>query len=83
MTKCMSILTYCLTSLAVLIVGLVVVISRRPDTFLIERSATMAAPALNPFAQVNDFHNWKSWSPYVEGNPETTKPCAFSESRHA
>jgi hypothetical protein len=33
------------------------------------RSATIAAPADVVFSQVNDFHNWESWSPWAKLDP--------------
>ena len=77
MTKSKFTTTYCLAPLATLIVVSVIAVSRRPDTFRVERSTAMSAPTLSPFSQVNDFHNWKSWSPYVELNPEVRKPCTL------
>lgn len=38
-------------------------------TFTIERSATIKAPANAVFAQVNDFHNWRAWSPWEVLDP--------------
>ena len=37
--------------------------------FRIERSATLAAPANAVFAQVNDFQNWRAWSPWERLDP--------------
>jgi hypothetical protein len=36
----------------------------QPDSFRVQRSATMKAPPEKVFAQINDFHNWGSWSPW-------------------
>ncbi len=53
------------------VIGLfVVVVLTRPATFHIERSITMAAPAENAFAQVNDFHAWSAWSPWEKMDPD-------------
>jgi hypothetical protein len=48
---------------------LFVVISLQPATFHIERSITMAAPPEAAFAQVNDFHAWRVWSPWEKLDP--------------
>lgn len=50
--------------LAVLLVALVVLVSTRPSSFRIERTAQVAAPAPIVFAMVNDFHQWPNWSPW-------------------
>ena len=44
-------------------------VSRRPAGFRITRSATMAAPAAEVFAHVNDFHRWQAWSPWEKLDP--------------
>jgi hypothetical protein len=53
-----------LLAVVVLVVTLCAVIATRPDTFKIERTATIAAPAMVAFGQVNDFHKWNAWSPW-------------------
>ena len=60
--------------LAVLAIGFVIVVAVQPSTFRVERTATMAAPAEEIFAQVNDFHRWEDWSPWlnVDPNAKTT-----------
>lgn len=55
--------------LAVVLVGLAVAIATRPDTFRVERSAMVAAPADVAFAYVNDFHRWNQWSPFEKLDP--------------
>jgi polyketide cyclase/dehydrase/lipid transport protein len=40
-----------------------------PKAFRIERSATIKAPASAVFAQVNDFQNWRAWSPWEKLDP--------------
>jgi hypothetical protein len=41
------------------------VVAMQPSEFRIARSATIAAPPADVFAQVNDFHNWDAWSPWA------------------
>lgn len=55
--------------LAVVVV-LVVVVASRPSTFRVERSITIAAPAEQAFAPVNDFRAWQAWSPYEKKDPQ-------------
>jgi hypothetical protein len=62
-----------LIALAAILIVLVVVIATRPTEFRVERTATMAAPAPVVFAQVNDFHKWEAWSPYVKRDPAMKK----------
>ncbi len=53
----------------VILVFLVIVLLQ-PNTFSVERSTTINAPAETPFTYINDFHNWKLWSPWEEKDPE-------------
>jgi hypothetical protein len=55
--------------LAVVVVGLVGLISTRPDDLIVQRSATIQAPADIVFAKVNDFHKWGEWSPWEKLDP--------------
>lgn len=62
-----------LLSLVVVIVVLVAVficiVALQPAHYRVERSATINAPALVVFAQVNDFHKWDAWSPWAKLDP--------------
>jgi Polyketide cyclase / dehydrase and lipid transport. len=58
-----------LIALAVIVLGFVIVVALRPSEFRVIRSATLAAPPEAVFAQVNDFHNWNSWSPWAKLDP--------------
>ena len=66
-----SVWTRILLALAVIVVGLVVVIAMQPADFRVERSATIPAPPEEVFAQVNDFHAWKEWSPWAKLDPQS------------
>lgn len=52
-----------LIGLAALILILVGVVAMQPSDFRVERTAKIAAPQADLFAQVNDFHKWETWSP--------------------
>lgn len=55
--------------LAVVVIGLVFVIAMQPSEFHIERSLAMKATPEAAFAQVNDFHKWDAWSPWLKVDP--------------
>jgi uncharacterized protein YndB with AHSA1/START domain len=57
-----------LLALAVAIV--LILASRKPDTFRVQRSAAIQAPPEKIFAAVADFHQWRAWSPYEERDPD-------------
>jgi polyketide cyclase/dehydrase/lipid transport protein len=58
-----------LIGLAVAVLALVGFISTRPNTFAVQRSATIQAPPELAFALVNDFHRWGEWSPWDKLDP--------------
>jgi hypothetical protein len=58
-----------LIGLAAVLVILIVVIAMQPADFKIERQTVVAAPPEIVFGQVNDFRNWKDWSPWVKMDP--------------
>ena len=43
------------------------------DTYTVQRSATIAAPPEQVYAQIIDFHNWAAWSPWDELDPDMNK----------
>jgi len=55
--------------LAVVIIAFLVVAAMRPSSFRIERSATIAAPAPEIFARVDDLHAFQEWSPWAKLDP--------------
>ena len=59
-----------LIGVAALALVLAFFVSRQPETFHVERSITIEAPAERAFAQVNDFRAWRAWSPYEKLDPE-------------
>lgn len=54
--------------IAVIILVLIVA-STKPDTFRVERSGSMQAPPERVFALIEDFHQWTSWSPWENLDP--------------
>jgi hypothetical protein len=55
-----------LAAIGVVFVGYV---AMQPSEFRVVRTATVAAPTPEVFAQVNDFHNWQAWSPWAKLDP--------------
>jgi uncharacterized protein YndB with AHSA1/START domain len=64
-----SMLTIIALIAIVLIVALLIYAATRPDTFRIQRSATIKAPPEKVFTLINDFHSWLSWSPWENIDP--------------
>ncbi len=60
---------YVLISLAALVLIFLIVVATRPAEYRVARSITIKAPAAKVFAQVNDLHLWKAWSPWAKLDP--------------
>jgi hypothetical protein len=58
-----------LIALAVTAIVFAVVVALQPAEFRVARSVTITASAPAVFAQVNDFHNWQTWSPWAKLDP--------------
>lgn len=65
----MTTLMYIAIALAVLIVIVLIVAAMRPDTFRVQRSIDINAPAEKIFPLINDYKHWGSWSPYEKLDP--------------
>src|SRR5215207_10159075 len=58
-----------LIGIVVVVTLLTIFIATRPSEFSVSRSANMAATPAAVFAQLNDFHKWEAWSPWVKMDP--------------
>ena len=56
--------------LGLILLVFVVVVALQPADFRVSRSLAMAAPPAAAFAQVNDFHKYDAWSPWVKLDPK-------------
>ena len=50
------------------------------DTFIVERSVTIDAPPARIYDQIVNFHNWTSWSPWEDVDPELRRTYSGAES---
>ena len=55
--------------IAVLVAGVLIVAATKPDTFSVQRSASIKAPPEKVFALINDFKRWDVWSPWEKKDP--------------
>lgn len=53
----------------VLIAGVLVFAATKPDTFRVQRAASIKAPPEKVFALINDFKRWDAWSPWEKKDP--------------
>lgn len=66
-----------LKTIAIVIAGIVVVFvaavlviaAGKPDTFRVQRSATIQAPPEKIYPLIEDFHRWALWSPWEKKDP--------------
>ncbi|HEX7883951.1 MAG TPA: SRPBCC family protein [Afipia sp.] len=65
----MTALLYIAIGFAVVIGILLIAAARRPDTFRVQRSIDINAPAEKIFSLINDYRHWASWSPYENIDP--------------
>jgi uncharacterized protein YndB with AHSA1/START domain len=54
---------------ALAIAVVLILAARKPDTFQVQRAASIKAPPEKIFPLINDFHQWQSWSPYEVKDP--------------
>ncbi len=65
----MTILIYIAIALAAVIAIVLILAAMRPDTFRVQRSIEINAPAEKIFPLINDYKNWGAWSPYEKVDP--------------
>jgi hypothetical protein len=57
-------------ALGAIIALVLIYASTRPDTFRVERTISIKASPERIYAQINDFHAWRAWSPFEKIDPE-------------
>ena len=60
---------YVVVALAVVVAGILIYAATRPDSFRVQRSASIKAPPDKIFPLINDLHAWSAWSPYEKKDP--------------
>jgi hypothetical protein len=63
----------------VLIAGVLIFATTKPDTFVVQRSTTIKAPPEKIFAIVNEFHRWTDWSPWEKLDPAMKRTLGGAE----
>jgi uncharacterized protein YndB with AHSA1/START domain len=66
--------------LAIAIAVVLILAAAKPDTFSVQRGATMKAPPEKIFSLINDFHQWGKWSPWENRDPAMTRSFSGAES---
>jgi uncharacterized protein YndB with AHSA1/START domain len=65
--------------LAIIIAAVLILAATKPDTFRIERTAVMNAPAEKIFPLIADFHQWLNWSPWEGRDPALKRTYSGAE----
>lgn len=55
--------------LAIAIAVVLILAATKPNTLLVRRATSIKAPADKIFPMINDFHQWRGWSPYEDRDP--------------
>jgi uncharacterized protein YndB with AHSA1/START domain len=56
-------------AIVVLIAGVLLFATMQPDSFDVQRSATIKAPPEKIYPLIADFHRWPTWSPWEKLDP--------------
>ena len=62
-------LTIIAVIIAIAIAAILIFAATKPDVLSVQRSISIKAPPEKILAAINDFHRWRSWSPYEEKDP--------------
>ena len=66
--------------LAIAIAIVLILAATKPDTLRVQRAVSIKSPAERIFPMINDFHQWRSWSPYDERDPALKRTYEGAES---
>ena len=73
-------LSYIAVVLVVVIAGILIFAATKPDSFRVQRSASIKAPPEKIFALINDLHSHTSWSPWEKKDPAMKRTHSGAES---
>jgi len=62
-------IAYIAAVIVVIIAGILIYAATKPDTFRVQRTASIKAPPDKIFPLINDLHAWSAWSPYEKKDP--------------
>jgi uncharacterized protein YndB with AHSA1/START domain len=66
--------------LAAAIAAVLILASRKPDSFSVQRAASIHAPPERIFPLINDFRAWRAWSPYEDRDPNLQRSYSGANS---
>src|SRR6476646_5079447 len=65
--------------LAIAIAAVLILAATKPGTLRVQRSTGIKAPAEMIFPLINDFQQWRSWSPYENKDPAMKRTYSGAE----
>ena len=71
---------YIVIAIVILIAAILVLAAMKPDSFRLERRATIQASPDKIFGLLNDFHKWAGWSPWEKLDPAMSRKFGGPES---
>jgi hypothetical protein len=66
--------------LAIAIAVVLILAATKPNTLRVQRATSIKAPADRIFPLINDFHQWRIWSPYENKDPAMKRTYEGAES---
>ena len=66
--------------LAIAIAAVLVLAATKPGTLRVQRATSIKAPAEKIFPLINDFRQWRTWSPYENKDPAMKRTFSGAES---
>ena len=66
--------------LAIAIAVILILAATKPDVFRVQRAAAMQAPPQKIFSLIDDFHQWRTWSPWEHRDPAMKRTFSGTES---
>ena len=77
MLKALSVLA---AIVVIVVAGVLIYAATRPDSFRVERTATIKAPPDKIYAEIANLHGWSAWSPYEQKDPDMKRVFSGAES---
>ncbi|KQP13825.1 SRPBCC family protein [Pseudorhodoferax sp. Leaf267] len=56
-------------AIALLLAAVLLLAATRPDSFAVQRSTSIRAPADKVYALIHDMHRFNTWNPYLQKDP--------------
>lgn len=75
----MQILAIILGLIVIAIIAILAIAATKPGSFTVQRSADVDAAPDAIFALVNDFRQWREWSPYEAKDPELKRTLSGAD----